>query len=500
MKFAKPDEKSFEILSDLVNGIKNEGSVLESKLYLALIYALYGIDNPLRYQDFPADPASLEYPNSKELYMANLAELFLYNKKMDKFHRVLGTLEKISENSVIDVNDNPVYLYTRIAVLHAMAGDPPDFLLKTIKLVKTFPRRSPDTLLSINNILNTIGDVIILSGNGKALLPEITDLLEMVPRNRGRDDMAGYIARKLCMRNEIEPTNNIYYIEFAKNKLLPDIRDGTEIDFTKIQMAIALSRYTSPDREKSEEMKALSLSLINECKSKLKNSRNAEEKTMIKLNLLRGYDQTGLRKAALSLKNDLIKDFNKDLEFFKSTMNKIETLKKMNNNRLPGDIAEIEDDMLEMAAGTFSVIPLSLVMAGHYSEDEQFALECLSDAENMSSEIPFMDLGKDVLYRIGVAYAYRGMKDRSLKLFKGITEIISQLPESGSTDEFMDIFTENAGEAYQFAPDPELIDIWENLGKDLKLGKSKNEESVKFLLNDIFRHKRTWFWNLSFSD
>ena len=132
VKFAEPGENSFDVLLRLVNTVKNRGLILESKLYLALIYALYGIDNTLRHHDFPADTASLGYLDSKELYLADLAELFLYNKEMDKFRKVLGTLEKISENLLLDVNHNPVYLHTRIAILHAMAGDSPDFHLKKI--------------------------------------------------------------------------------------------------------------------------------------------------------------------------------------------------------------------------------------------------------------------------------------------------------------------------------------------------------------------------------
>ena len=500
VKFAEPGENSFDVLLRLVNTVKNKGLILESKLCLALIYALYGIDNSLRHQDFPADTASLGFLDSKELYLADLAELFLYNKEMDRFRKVLGTLEKISENLLLDVNHNPVYLHTRIAILHAMAGDSPDFLLKTIKLIKKFPGRAPETLSSINNMLITIADVIILSRDGKALLPEITDLLEMVPRNQGRDDMAGYVARKLCLRNEVEPTDNISYIEFARDKMMPDMRDGTEIDFTKIQMAVALSKYSSPGREKSEDMNALSLKLIGECENKLKNSRNTPETIMIKFNLVRGYDQVGLHKSALSLKNDLTKDLYRDLESFESTMSMIETVRKINNNRFPRDIAELEENVLDMATGNLSAIPMSLTLAGHYSEDEQFALGCLSEAENMTMKLPFIDMRKEVLYQIAGAYAYRGMKDRSIEAFRKITGIISQLTRSESTDEFMDSFTDRVGEAFQYSPDPGLIKMWEDFGKDLKLSAPKHEESVKFLLNCIFSHKRSWFWNVSFSD
>jgi len=500
MKFEKPDEDPFKALLDLVNGVKKKSIVLESQLYLALTYALYGIDNPLRYHEFPSDPASLEYLDSKELYLINLAELFLYNKEMDKFRNVLGTLEKISENLFLDVNGNPIYLHTRIALLHAMAGDSPDFLIKTIKLIKKFPRRSPETLLLINNILNTISDVIVLSRDGDALLPEVSNFLGMIPRNSGRDDIAGYVARKLCLRNEIEPTNNISYLEFARDKIMPDIRNRMEINFTKLQMAVALSKYTSHSGEKSEDMNALSLRLIGECERKLKNSRNIPENTMIKFNLVRTYDQVGLHREALSLKNQLTKDFYSELEYFESTMRMIDSVRKKNNNRLPGDLAELENNVLEMAEGNFPTIPIALTLAGHYSEDEEFASACLSEAENMAKKMPIAGLEMEVMYQIAAAYAYRGMNARAIDSFHKIAGIISQLNSSDSTAEFMDSFTDRVGEAFQFSPGRELIHIWDNLGKDLKPGKSKYEESVKFLLNCIFSHRRSWFWKVSFSD
>ena len=41
----------------------------------------------------------------------------------------------------------------------------------------------------------------------------------------------------------------------------------------------------------------------------------------------------------------------------------IETVRKINNNRFPRDIAELEENVLDMAAGNLSAIPISLTLA-----------------------------------------------------------------------------------------------------------------------------------------
>ena len=133
-------------------------------------------------------------------------------------------------------------------------------------------------------------------------------------------------------------------------------------------------------------------------------------------------------------------------------------------------------------------------------EDEQFAMECLSEGEDMCDAIPFMDVRIDVLYEIAGSYAYRGLIDKSIESYSRIIGLISQLKKSESLEEFMDRFTENIGESFQFSPHPAFIELWKNFGKELKMRKTDLEESVNFLLDCIFSHKRSWLWKVSFGD
>ena len=188
VKFAEPDENSFDVLLGLVNTVKNKGLILESKLYLALIYALYGRDNALRHQDFPADTASSGFLDSKELYLADLAELFLYNKEMDKFRKVLGTLEKISENLLLDVNHNPVYLHTRIAILHAMSSLP--WFLGTISSRSVISGRSAFPSLESMITSATVVNMLLIDDKVSGALPGNFFISFMVLRRKSGESPA----------------------------------------------------------------------------------------------------------------------------------------------------------------------------------------------------------------------------------------------------------------------------------------------------------------------
>ena len=112
-----------------------------------------------------------------------------------------------------------------------------------------FPRKAFETVSSIRYILCGIVDSVLLADFNEDQVEKLLTLLDLVPLNKGREDEKGFIARRMCMRDDCTPVEDHGFIKVAMERTIPKLRDDIEKNFNEIQLAVSLLNHSKNQSE-----------------------------------------------------------------------------------------------------------------------------------------------------------------------------------------------------------------------------------------------------------
>ena len=301
---------------------------------------------------------------------------------------------------------------------------------------------------------------MLLADFNEDQVEKLLTLLDLVPLNKGREDEKGFIARRMCMRDDCTPIEDHGFIKVAMERTIPKLRDDNEKNFSKIQLAVSLLNHSKNQSDNfAKENRVKALNLLHEAGVKMRKYKDSPKEILIHLNLARAYSQTGMIDEAEILLEEAASKFNKEVDDFLSLITMIH-----DNSSIPGakgrDLQGLEYDLLTQYTGEMTALFLSIILEGRYSWNSEFSSKVLEQAKVMCKSVMVENITKDILYHQATGFAFVHMDDQPVQVFREIESKLSVSGGENARKELEEMFTDNVGKAYSFSPKPELIDLW----------------------------------------
>ncbi len=429
------------------------------------------------------------------------AELNMLLDNKDIFLHSMEELRKLVMTDIHVVNEDPLFLQNKVAVLEALSGQYPETLENAFNLAQKFPVRSDETGIALQNLASTAIDCVHILGPEKRLLDFILKALKRISKKDIRQEAYAFAVRKLCMRNETTPATSIDLIEFAEKLLLPEITEVLDRTFTNIQIAVAKSLLASASENGiREKLQSESLEYFRKAKDSLSSRSPEQYRLLLDFNLIRGFAQTGMNDESRKVKSRLLHDFEEDAKSVRDTITMLAEEKAFLGGRLPPDLKAMEDEMIETAEDQFMTFGMAFILAARFAQDEEFAVSCIHDAHRIIREIPILHAKFQTMLQFGTVYSFRNEPAKALEVFKDAFIIVKNVQKNVAKELFNRELSEACAEAYFFSPNESLLDEYLKLAKETPLNANELDRSILTFLTKIYFEARSYKWKMNFNE
>ena len=429
------------------------------------------------------------------------AELSMLLDDQDSFLHSMEELRKWTMTDIHVVNEDPLFLQNKVAILEALSGQYPETLEKAFNLAEKFPVRSDETGIALQNLASTAIDCLHILGPDKKLLDFILKSIKRISKKEIRQEAYAFSVRKLCMRNETTPAMSIDLIEFAEKSLLPSITEVLDLTFTNIQLAVAKSLLASASENgKREKLQSESLEYFRKAKDSLTSRSPEQYKLLLNFNLIRGFAQTGMNDESRKVKSRLLHDFEEDSKSVRDTINMLAKEKAFLGGRLPHDLKAMADEMMESAEDQFMTVGMAITLAARFAQDEELAVSCIHDAHRIIGEIPMLHAKIQTILQLGTVYFLRNDPVKALEVFKDAFIIVKNVQKNVAKELFYRDMAEACAEAYFLSPNKTLLDEYLKLAREIPLNANELDRSILTFLTKIYFEARSYKWKMNFNE
>ncbi len=477
----------------------------ETRRHCLLYYALYetfrtGV--PVRMSDLESSVALSRGSSRRRTergrdFFTSLeeTELHLASGETAAFVKDMEKLETVAETTLFMVGDDPLFLYNRVSVLKAMSGKFPESLRKSMNLIEMFPSRSNEKSDALRNLACTAVDCMQILGANMRLMDIIREAVAGISKKALREETAGLVSRKLCMRSEALPAEDPDLIGFAKEFLSWIVADRIERNFTEIQIAVAESMTARAlDTAEGDSFRRESTETFRSLENRLVSRVSDTEKTLLRFNLVRGLAQAGFPDRSREVRNYIVSHFEENARRTVETMDMIEKGRSLAGRSLPHDLRVMGEEIMEMSRSIMKADCLGLCLAARYSADDATASRYLEDVRRLSRMIPFPPTRVNVLLHLASSFSYRNRVSEAIEVFDEAYAVLREIPGRAAVRIFSGDVTSSCAEAYFNSPHESLINQYLGLAGDLGAGPAILERAVQDFLRKVYFCARDRRW------
>ena len=501
MDRTEDQEKRDNALLNLVGRVKDPETRRHCLLYYAL-YETFRTGIPARMSDLERSvalsggSALRRTERGGELFTSlEEVELHLASGETAAFVKDMEKLETVAETTLFMVGDDPMFLYNRISVLEAMSDRFPESLRKSMNLIGKFPFRSNEKNDALRNLACTAVDCMHILGANMRLMDIIREAVAGISKKALREETAGLVSRKLCMRSEALPAEDPDLIGFAKEFLSRIVADRIERNFTEIQIAVAESMTVRAlDTVEGDSFRKESTEIFRSMENMLVSRVSDTEKTLVRFNLVRGLAQAGFPDRSREIANHIVTHFEENARSTVETMDMIEKGRSIYGRSLPHDLRDMAEGIMQRSSSIMKADCLGLGLAAKYSADDATASGYLEDVRRLSRMIPFPPTRVNVLLHLASSFSYRNRVSEAIEVFDETYAALREIPGRAAVQIFSGGVTSFCAEAYFDSPHESLINQYLGLAADLGAGRAILERAIQDFLKKVYFCARDRRW------
>lgn len=385
---------------------------------------------------------------------------------------------------------NPAAILCQLALLQAKLGSEVDALKEAFNLLSGLPNRFPPVNEGYRSVAMTAADCLHLGTRDESIQALIEKSIERISSKEERQDTLAHVIRKLCMRNETEPADDSALIGTAE-KMLSRVGDPMERTFTTAQLGLAEALRGNIERARKQ---------FNACRGMVTSRSSERFKYACYTNLFRAYSQAGFASEADELGEKLRKDFDEIISGGRETTRMIKQEREFLGGKLPNELREMSEELVAMIDAYATAISSSFIMAGWFPTRASTASadRFLDEGRGMVESMPTGYSRFGQYLNLSQAYAARGRKDDSLKVFRAAMDELANADRKTVRAMFPDDIALTCARGYLYTNDGKFVDAFLEYAKLLGVrGRTLPDGCYQFCskLASLARDK---MWRLTF--